>query len=161
MASAAFVRPIHLGCLGALVLKDLDILSQGIYNLDLNQVASAITNANLLVVTGTTEASSGAFDIELPGELQGVKSLEDLPIVVDGNSIIRFSDIAEVRDTFKDASNYARVHGQPSGVAGGGPAISSSSWPSYTVRRPKASSLVSQPTAARGEMWCTPAASRS
>ena len=84
------------------------------YNLDLNQISSAITNANLLVVTGTTEASSGAFDIELPGELQGVKSLEDLPIVVDGNSIIRFSDIAEVRDTFKDANNYARVNGQPS-----------------------------------------------
>lgn len=84
------------------------------YNLDINQVASAITNANQLVVTGTTEASSGAFDIELPGELQGVSSLEDLPIVVDGNSIIRFSDIAEIRDTFKDASNYARVNGQPS-----------------------------------------------
>ena len=84
------------------------------YNLDLNQISSAITNANLLVVTGTTEASSGAFDIELPGELQGVKSLEDLPIVVDGNSIVRFSDIAEIRDTFKDANNYARVNGQPS-----------------------------------------------
>ena len=84
------------------------------YDLDLNQIASAITNANLLVVTGTTEASSGAFDIELPGQLQGIKSLEDLPVVVDGNSIIRFSDIAEVRDTFKDANNYARVNGQPS-----------------------------------------------
>ncbi|MAV47428.1 MAG: efflux RND transporter permease subunit [Alphaproteobacteria bacterium TMED89] len=84
------------------------------YNLDINQVASAITNANQLVVTGTTESSSGAFDIELPGELQGIKSLEDLPIMVDGNSIIRFSDIAEIRDTFRDASNYARVNGQPS-----------------------------------------------
>jgi multidrug efflux pump len=34
--------------------------------------------------------------------------------MVDGNSIIRFSDIAEIRDTFKDAGNYARVNGQPS-----------------------------------------------
>ena len=34
--------------------------------------------------------------------------------MVDGNSIIRFSDIAEIRDTFKDAENYARVNGQPS-----------------------------------------------
>ena len=59
-------------------------------------------------------ASSGAFDIELPGELQGIRSIEELPIMVDGNSIIRFADIAEIRDTFKDASNFARVNGQPS-----------------------------------------------
>jgi len=50
----------------------------------------------------------------VPGELQGIRSIEELPVMVDGNSIIRFSDIAEIRDTFKDASNYARVNGQPS-----------------------------------------------
>jgi multidrug efflux pump len=42
-----------------------------------------------------------------------VEDVLSLPVKVDGDRVVHFGDIAEVRRTYKDATSYARIDGQP------------------------------------------------
>ena len=52
--------------------------------------------------------------MKVPGLFESVKDIIELPVKVDGDSVVRVGNIAEVRRTFKDPMSYARVNGRSS-----------------------------------------------
>lgn len=84
-------------------------------NITFNELAAAISRNNSLVPAGRLNTGSGDFSVKLPGQIEQPQDLADIVVRTgpDG-SILRLSDIAEVRSSFKDRRAYARFQGRPS-----------------------------------------------
>jgi multidrug efflux pump len=72
-----------------------------------------IARNNELVAAGALDTGSGRFAIKVPGLFENVEDILSLPIMVSGDSMVRFSDVAIASRTFKDPVAFARVNGQP------------------------------------------------
>ena len=84
------------------------------YGLDPAITASTIRGSNLLVAAGLQDTGQGRFSVKVPGLFESVRDIIELPVKVDGDSVVRVGNIAEVRRTFKDPMSYARVNGRSS-----------------------------------------------
>jgi multidrug efflux pump len=83
------------------------------YGLDQAQIVSFVYRNNKLVAAGSLQSSEGRFPVKVPGVFESAADVLDLPIKADGERIVHFKDIAEVRRTYKDAESYARLNGKP------------------------------------------------
>jgi multidrug efflux pump len=83
------------------------------YGLNGNDVIQMIQRQNRLVAAGTLDTGAGRFAVKVPGLLEDMDDILDLPLSVNGDAVVRFRDVAEVRRTFKDPEQFARVDGQP------------------------------------------------
>lgn len=83
------------------------------YRLKGLDIVTLVRNSNALVAAGAVDTGSGRFNIKVPGLFESVSDILDMPLLVDGDSVIRFRDIGEVRRTFKDAESFARLNGEP------------------------------------------------
>ncbi len=72
-----------------------------------------IARNNELVAAGALDTGSGRFAIKVPGLFESVEDIMSLPIMVSGDSMVKFSDVAVASRTFKDPTAFARVNGQP------------------------------------------------
>lgn len=68
--------------------------------------------SNRLVAAGNLDTGAGRFAIEVPGLFESVYDLLEMPLSVSGDSAITVGDIAEIRRTFKDPENFARLNGE-------------------------------------------------
>ncbi len=85
------------------------------YGITFNELAAAISQNNSLIAAGKLETDSGKFAVKLPGLIEKASDLADIVIrKSDDGSIVRVSDIAEVRRNFKDRDSYALFHNRPS-----------------------------------------------
>ncbi len=83
------------------------------YRLKGVDIVSLVRNSNSLVAAGALDTGAGRFNIKVPGLFEDVDDILSMPLLVDGDSVIRFRDIGEVRRTFKDATSFARLNGRP------------------------------------------------
>ena len=85
------------------------------YGITFNELAAAISQNNRLITAGKLETDSGKFAVKLPGLIEKTSDLADIVIrsSADG-SIVRVSDIAEVRRNYKDRESYALFQSRPS-----------------------------------------------
>ena len=76
-----------------------------------DEIAAAVSRNNSLIPAGAMETESGKFNVKLPGLIENPKDLGDL-VVRRGanNSIVRMSDISNVRGSYKDIENIARFN---------------------------------------------------
>lgn len=84
------------------------------YKLSPAETLALIKRNNLLVTAGTIDTGKGRFSIKVPGVIESVQDLMNLPLVASGQSVVKISDIADVRRAYKDPSGYARYKGKPS-----------------------------------------------
>ena len=91
----------------------LDPMEVEAYRLNGVDIVSLVRSSNTLVAAGAVDTGTGRFNIKVPGLFESVDDILDMPLLVDGDSVIRFRDIGEVRRTFKDAESFARLNGQP------------------------------------------------
>ena len=91
----------------------VDPLAMESYGLDQEQIVSFIARNNKLVAAGSLQSSEGRFPVKVPGVFESAADVLDMPIKADGDRIVHFKDIAEVRRTYKDAKSYARLNGKP------------------------------------------------
>ena len=91
----------------------VDPLAMESYGLDQAQIVSFVSRNNKLVAAGSLQSSEGRFPVKVPGVFESAADVLDLPIKADGERIVHFKDIAEVRRTYKDAESYARLNGKP------------------------------------------------
>ena len=82
------------------------------YGLSPEQAVQLVAASNLLVAAGAQDTGHGRFSLKVPGLLETTKDIMGLPIRTDGDAVISFSDIAEIRRTFKDAESFARYDGR-------------------------------------------------
>jgi len=84
------------------------------YGIDANEFTNFLKRNNTVIAAGELDTGSGRFAINVPGLIEGVEDVLELPVVVNRDASITVGDVAKGRRTFKDASGYARVNGQSS-----------------------------------------------
>lgn len=93
-----------------IIIDPLAVEHYGLNNTELFQLFS---RSNRLVAAGSLDTGQGRFAVTLPGLFEDIEDVLTLPVKADANGTVRFSDIAEVRRTFKDATTLVRVNGNP------------------------------------------------
>ena len=84
------------------------------YGIDAGEFTNFLKRNNTVVAAGELDTGSGRFAINVPGLIEGVDDVLELPMVVNRNASITVGDVAKGRRAFKDADGYARVNGQSS-----------------------------------------------
>ena len=66
-----------------------------------------------MVPGGTLDTGQGSFNVEVPGLITTPADVYSLPLKTSGDTVVTFGDVAQITRTFKDATSYADVNGQP------------------------------------------------
>ncbi len=82
------------------------------YGLTSEIIANIATN-NRLIAAGAMNSLRGSYQVKVPGLLEDLTDILNLPIKISGDATIKLSDIATVQKGFKDSTGFARVNGQP------------------------------------------------
>ncbi len=82
------------------------------YALNGEELLNYFARSNRLVAAGNLDTGAGRFAIEVPGLFETIYDVMEMPIKVSGDSVIKAKDIAEIRRTFKDPENFARLNGE-------------------------------------------------
>ena len=83
------------------------------YNLSFSELTSQISRNNLLIAAGAIENGAGRMVLKVPGLIEDLSDVMEMPIKVSGDTVVTFADVASVRNTFEDPSSFARINGQP------------------------------------------------
>ncbi|QXK91994.1 efflux RND transporter permease subunit [Neoehrlichia mikurensis] len=83
------------------------------YNLHMEEILLAIARNNKFIQSGNLESYVGNYTLNIEGLLKNYQDIMNIPIKVDGNSVVTVKDIATVRPTFESAKSFARVNGNP------------------------------------------------
>jgi len=83
------------------------------YNIDHATLFNLVNNNNQLVAAGNMDTGAGRFAVKLPGLIEDTSDILSMPVKVDGEKVVRFSDIAIGQRTFKDPTSKARINGKP------------------------------------------------
>ncbi|WJG08916.1 efflux RND transporter permease subunit [Aliiglaciecola sp. LCG003] len=92
----------------------VDPLLMESYRLDQNDIFNLLSRNNRLVPAGTMDTGKGSFAVKVPSVFETVKDVMEQPVKVEGDQVITFQDVAEVRRSYKDPSSYARLNTNPS-----------------------------------------------
>jgi multidrug efflux pump len=92
----------------------VDPLLMESYGLDQGDILNLISRNNRLVPAGTMDNGKGSFAVKVPSVFESVKDVMEQPVKVDGQRVITFQDVAQVRRSYKDPSSFARLNGDTS-----------------------------------------------
>ncbi|MDK2779379.1 MAG: efflux RND transporter permease subunit [Pseudomonadota bacterium] len=82
------------------------------YGLSFSQLANLVGNNNQLVASEDLDTGAGRFGVKVPGLIENIPDILDLPVKADGDKVVLFRDIAVGRLAYKDRKNSARVNGK-------------------------------------------------
>ena len=82
------------------------------YGLTDKDVLSSIANSNLMIPAGTLSNEKGSFNLKIPSLIETQNDLLNIPIKSNSDSVVTLSDVAEIRDSFKNKVGFARNNGQ-------------------------------------------------
>ena len=83
------------------------------YNLNYTDLINYVSRNNRLVAAGALDTGQGRFSMKVPGVIEDLNDLLNMPVKTDGQSTVTFQDVATVRRTYKDAESFARINGNP------------------------------------------------
>lgn len=81
------------------------------YGISQDELFNLFQRNNRLIAAGQMDTGHGRFAIKVPGVLETVQDVQNLPVKVFEDRVVRFSDIAQITRNFKDPSNFARLNG--------------------------------------------------
>ncbi|MCY4304455.1 MAG: efflux RND transporter permease subunit [Aestuariivita sp.] len=81
------------------------------YNLTASDLIRVVVNNNRAIAAGEVETDQGIFSLKIPSGYQNYQDIYNLPIKVEGDSVITLGELAEIRLTFKDRDGTARHNG--------------------------------------------------
>ncbi|WP_322520945.1 efflux RND transporter permease subunit [Guyparkeria halophila] len=83
------------------------------YRLPFNDLVTAIERNNQLVAAGALDSGAGRLNIKVPGVIESVSDVLELPVIAFEGTVVTFEEVAEARRTFKDPEGFARIDGEP------------------------------------------------
>lgn len=86
------------------------------YGVDYLQLFNLVSNNNRLVAAGSLDTGEGRMSVKVPGVIENLEDVLNMPLKVDGDSVVTFSDVATIMQSFKDPLGYARINDQPAVV---------------------------------------------
>lgn len=86
------------------------------YGLSADAIIRSVARGNQVIAAGSLDTGRGRFSVQVPGLLASVNDILTLPVIAEGDRVVRVGDIAEVRRAFRDRQAAARVNGRPAVV---------------------------------------------
>lgn len=86
------------------------------YKVDYLALFNLVSNNNRLVAAGSLDTGAGRLSVKVPGVVEDLDDILNMPLKVDGDTVVTFQDVATIRRTFKDPMGFARINGQPAVV---------------------------------------------
>jgi multidrug efflux pump len=83
------------------------------YGLGPADIYNIVSRNNLLVAAGSSDTDNGRFTVKVPGLVQSPADLLNLPVKTFEGTVVVLQDVADVRRTFLDRSEYALYNGLP------------------------------------------------
>ena len=83
------------------------------YNISFEELIGQINRNNRLIAAGAIENGAGRIVLKVPGLIENIDDVMQLPVKVRGNTVVTFADVATIRQTFEDPASFARIDGQP------------------------------------------------
>lgn len=83
------------------------------YHLSFDQVVAFLNRNNQLVPAGAMDTGAGRMVFKVPGVIENIADVMELPIKVHQGTVVTFKDLAQVRRTYKDPEGFACVDGEP------------------------------------------------
>ena len=83
------------------------------YNISFEQLVGQIQRNNRLIAAGALDAGAGRLVLKVPGLIEDLEDVMSMPVKVDGDTVVTFRDVGQVRRTYRDPSGFARIGGQP------------------------------------------------
>ena len=90
----------------------VDASSMEAYGLDPSVVMRLVQGNNQLVTAGAIDDGGGRLLVKVPGVLESVDDLINMPIKARDGTSIKFGDVAVVRRSFEQAEGWSRVNGE-------------------------------------------------
>lgn len=103
-----------LGALEREIRLEIDQDKLTAYGLTIPEIVSLIPSENVNISAGGLQTPGTKFNIRVPAEFVNPEEVDDLVIAVRNGRPIYLTEVATVRDTFKDRTSYSRLDGQPS-----------------------------------------------
>lgn len=88
---------------------DIDPVKLHAYNLSLNQVANVLKAQNISIPGGNIKVGDNDYSVRIPGDIASVDGLSDLALISFNGKVIRLSDVATVRDEYKEKDDVGRT----------------------------------------------------
>ncbi|MBI3616036.1 MAG: efflux RND transporter permease subunit [Candidatus Omnitrophica bacterium] len=96
------------------ILIEVDQDKLQAYRLPIDRITRFLSVSNLNLLTGEVERRRDKYLIRAMGEFHSLSEIENLGIATTpSNSIIRLKDLATVKDSFLEATSFARVNSLP------------------------------------------------
>ncbi|AHM04692.1 RND multidrug efflux transporter, Acriflavin resistance protein [Roseibacterium elongatum DSM 19469] len=83
------------------------------YNLSFDELISQLQRNNRLIAAGAIETGGGRIVLTVPGLIEDLGDVLDIPVRVRDGTVITFRDVATLRRSFEDPTGFARINGQP------------------------------------------------
>lgn len=94
----------------------VDPLALDTYGIDYLQLFNLVSNNNRLVAAGSLDTGAGRMAMKVPGVIENLDDILNMPIKVDGDTTVVFQDVATITRSFKDPASFARINGKPAVV---------------------------------------------
>jgi len=91
----------------------VDPLVMESYQIDYDTLFGLIGRNNLLVAAGAIDTGAGRMVLKVPGVIENIEDVMNLPVKVTDDAVVSFGDVASIRRTYKDPEGFARLDGQP------------------------------------------------
>ena len=84
------------------------------YRMSVEELYGALTRNNRLIAAGAMESAQGSVSVKVPSVIESTEDLLDIPVRIEGDTVVTLSDVASVRRTFKDRASYSHANGERS-----------------------------------------------
>lgn len=91
----------------------VDPLVMETYGLSFEDLLPLISRNNRLVAAGALDSGAGRMVVKVPGVIESLDDVLNLPVKVVGDTVVTFADVATIYRTYKDPEGFARIQGQP------------------------------------------------
>jgi multidrug efflux pump len=83
------------------------------YNLSFDELIGQLQRNNRLIAAGAIETGGGRIVLKVPGLIEDLQDVMEIPVKVRGDAVVTFEDVATIRRAFQDPTGFARIDGQP------------------------------------------------
>jgi multidrug efflux pump len=86
------------------------------YGVDFDTLFNQVSRNNRLVAAGSLDTGAGRLALKVPGIIESLDDVMNMPVKVDEDRVVTFGDVAWINPTYKDPEGFARIDGQPAVV---------------------------------------------
>jgi multidrug efflux pump subunit AcrB len=101
-----------VGALEREIQINADIFKMQAAKVTFSDIESAVARENLTISGGTITQNGTKNSVRLKGQFENVQNIRDIVVHASGGAYIKLSDLAEVKDDFKEQESFARLDGK-------------------------------------------------